>query len=441
MAFEFRLPTTQQSIIDGIAASVRDVPEGFDASFQHVSDEIAASVQHVSDEIAISVQHVSALIPDGLGRAVEALFGPDPFAGLDDGIGLGDLASLADRLPPELAGPDATGQVPTGAADITREEAFVSAALSASARIVRAIGPEAETVAVDGRSFAVLDRYDDPATGFDAIHLRALDGGGEDVFAIDGLEVGSAQDTLAALTLAETQARSPEFQRLVADAVDASLTEGRMLEVVGPSLGGALAQVAAYGAAESLIAAGAAPGTGTIRLVTVDALGGRDAAEAVAGGTLDPAALAAIDALNLRTEGDIVSRIGSHIGESISFQPVDSAGEPVQLSPEQAHVNGESLLATLRSDTLFDAGTRGAPAEIGGLARLSDLAADRFVEAVSGTGLLAAGEGDLPLQAPGTARFDDAGTTWMLDADQDGQWDIVVGLSAMPADTSDLVFG
>lgn len=366
---------------------------------------------------------------------LEAAFGPDPFAGAD----IGGLADLAAVLPPDLAGSDATGEVPTGAATITREEAFTGAALSAAARIVRAIGPEAETVSVDGCGFAVVDRYDDPATGFDAIRLRALEGDTE-VFVLDGLEVGSAPDTFAALTLAETQAGSPEFQRLVGDARDAALA-GRGLELVGPSLGGALAQAAAYETAEALRAAGAPPETGAIRLVTVDALGGRDAAEAINGGSLDPEVLAALNAVNLRTEGDLVSRIGSHLGETITFRPVDRDGNPVALAPEEAHVNVESLLATLRSDALFAAGMRGAPEEIGGLARLSDLAAGRFVEAANGSGLLEAGEGDIPLQAPGTASFDATGTQWGLDADQDGVTDLVVGLSAMPADTSDLVFG
>lgn len=377
----------------------------------------------------------AALPPAWRPDRIDALFGEDPWARLD----IGGLADLAAVLPPDLAGPDATGEVPTGAASVTREEALSGAVLSASARIVRAIGPEAESVTVEGRGFAVVDRYDDPATGFDAIRLRAFDDGTE-VFVLDGLEVGSAQDTLAALTLGETQAGSAEFQRLVGDARDAAL-EGRAVEMLGPSLGGALAQAAAYETAEALRAAGATPATGSIRLLTVDALGGRDAAAAINGGALDPATLDALNAVNLRTEGDLVSRISSHLGETISFRPVDGDGQPAALSPEEAHVNVESLLASLRSDTLFAAGTRGAPEEIGGFARLSDLAADRFVEAVDGTGLLEAGEAEIPLQVPGTARFDATGTQWTLDADQDGMTDMVVGLSGRPADTSDLVFG
>ena len=409
----------------------------FDVSLSDVqNDWLGGAAASPADILA----RAAASLDDALPKEWEAgrlspLLDPHPFAGIDPG----GLADLAGTLPPDLLGPDATGEVPTGAASVTREEALSGAVLSASARIVRAIGPEAESVTVEGRGFAVVDRYDDPATGFDAIRLRAFDDGTE-VFVLDGLEVGSAQDTLAALTLGETQAGSAEFQRLVGDARDAALA-GRAVEMLGPSLGGALAQVAAYETAEALRAAGAAPATGSIRLVTVDALGGRDAAEAINAGALDPAMLDALNAVNLRTEGDLVSRISSHIGETISFRPVDRDGQPVVLSPEEAHVNVESLLATLRSDALFEGGTRGAPDEIGGFARLSDLAADRFVEAVNGTGLLEAGEAEIPLQVPGTARFDATGTQWSLDADQDGMADMVVGLSARPADTADLVFG
>ena len=353
-------------------------------------------------------------------------------------LDLGRLEDLLADLPPELTRPDATGEVPTGAATITREEAELGASLAAVPRIVRAIGPEAVTVETAGRTFQVVERYDDPVSGFDAIHLRALDGG-EDVFAVDGLEVGSEPDTLSSLDLARPQVRSAEFQEFVLDARDAALA-GRSLFFAGPSLGGAGAQVAAYETAEAILAAGANPGTGAIRLVTVDALGGRDAAESINGGTLDPAALSLLNALNLRTEGDIISRIGSHIGQTITFQGVDINGQPVQLSVEDAHVNIPSLLATLRSDALFAAGSRGTVQEIGGFAALSNLAAGEFVERLAAS----RGdnpEGDIPLQLTGTANFDAAGTRWELDADRNGAVDVAVNLSAPVADRSDLVFG
>jgi hypothetical protein len=379
------------------------------------------------------------------GLAQRLIGGADPLPLIESVAGDLDVSRLegvAMSLPPELSGPDTTGEVPTGASSIMRPEAALGATLSASARILRALGPQAEIVQTEGHSFQVVGRYDDPATGFDAVHLRALDGP-QDVFVTDGLEVGSDPDTLAALSLGRTQAASPEFARMIGDAQNAALADGRGLMFAGPSLGGALAQVAAYETAESLLAAGAQPGTGALRLLTVDPLGGRDAAESLNGGSLDPAALDLINGVNLRTDGDLVSRIGSHLGATITFQPVNSAGQPVELSTEEAHVNVESYLATLRSDQLFAAGQLGAPPEISGFAQLSDAASARFREMALANGVLDEPEGEIPLQLPGTARFNEAGTQWMLDANQDGASDLVVGLSApvAAASASDLVFG
>jgi hypothetical protein len=422
---------------DFLATQARSTSDGLR---DLIGPDMEDALRNTMDDLQVSFTNFQ---DDLLGGQPQDLPAADPLAELRSAVGELDIARLegfATSLPPELSGPDETGEVPTGASSIARPEAALGAELSASARIVRAIGPEAETVQAEGRSFQVVGRYDDPVSGFDAIHLRALDGT-EDVFALDGLEVGSEPDTLAALALGRPQAESPEFTRLVAEASNAALLEGRSLMFVGPSLGGALAQVAAYETSEALLAAGATPGTGAVRLVTVDPLGGRDAAESLNGGSLDPAVLEVINALNLRTEGDLISRIGSHIGETISFRPVNSAGEPVMLSTADAHVNVESLLATLRSDALFAAGERGAPAEIGGFARLSNSLADRVTEEAQQLEVLDSPEGDIPLQVPGTARFDGTGTNWIWNADQNGVADLVVGLSAPVADSSDLIFG
>jgi hypothetical protein len=371
------------------------------------------------------------------------LGGADLLAPIEGAVRAGDILRLEGvvaAFPPELRGPDATGEVPTGASSITRPEAALDAALTASARIVLAIGPQAETVQTEGHAFQVVGRYVDPMTGFDAIHLRALDGP-QDVFVTDGMEVGSDPDAVAALTLGRTQAASPEFARMIGDASHAALVDGRGLAFVGPSLGGALAQVAAYETAETLLAAGAHPGTGAIRLLTVDSLGGRDAAERLNGGTLNPAALELINGVNLRTDGDLISRIGSDLGGTITFQPVNSAGQPVTLSAAEAHVNVQSYLATLHSDQLFAAGKVGPPAEISGFALLSNTGADQFVALAQHDGMLDRPEGHIPLQVPGTAHFDETGTHWVLDANRDGVPDLMVGLAGPVVGASDLVLG
>ncbi|MGG5807734.1 hypothetical protein [Falsiroseomonas sp. CW058] len=357
--------------------------------------------------------------------------------GLSD---LNRLQDLAARLPAGLGAPDATGEVPTGSAAVTREEAAVAASLAAAPRIVEALGPDALSVQVRGQSFDVVERYEDDASGFSALRLRPAAGGAE-VFAIDGLEVGSRADEVAAAGLGRIQVTSDAFRGMIADATAVALEEGREIHFTGPSLGGAVAQVAAHEAAEALALSGRAFPTGVVGLVTVDALGGRDAAEAINGGALDPAALRLIEALNLRTEGDVVSRIGSHLGATLTLPALDAAGNRVTLDAADAHVNVVSLLQVLDSDALFAEGVAGAPAEISGFAR----AANGAGAALGQAWLLAGGRDDgAPgeLQIPGTASFDATGTVWSLDADDDGSVDIAVALAqpVSPA-TADLVLG
>jgi hypothetical protein len=366
------------------------------------------------------------------GRFQAALEGAG-LAGLDQQAlgGLDDLAALAGRFPDALAAPDATGEVPTGgpddAPDFAREELAVAAGLAAAPRIVGALGPQAETVAVRGEAFTVTTRYDDPGTGFAALRLTPVEGGPE-VFAIDGLQVGSRADEVAAATLGRLQVDSDVFRAMVADAAELG-TSGEAVAFIGPSLGGAVAQVAAYETAEALLAAGANPAFGDVQLVTVDPLGGVDAALAINGGTLDPAALAVIEALNLRTEGDIVSRIGSHIGPTLTLPGRDAAGEVVPLTPAEAHVNAVSLLQNLSDDAFFATGVLGAPAEISGFAAASNEAAD---EAIALWRALGAPDDatPAPLQIIGTPTLDPTRTAWSLDADDNGSVDIAVALSS-----------
>jgi hypothetical protein len=372
----------------------------------------------------------------------------DGRAGLDDIAALlttsgisnfNGLQDLANRLPPDLAGPDATGEVPTGAASITRAEADTAARLAATPRIVEALGPDARVVELPFSTYDMLERYEDLVSGFSAIRLRPQ-GGGDEVFAIDGLEVGSRADEVSAATLGTLQVESVAFREMINDALSAALDEGRGLYFTGPSLGGAVAQVAAYEAAQGLLASGRGYGPGAVELATVDPLGGRDAAQAINGG-LDPAALNLIDAVNLRTEGDIVSRIGSHIGATLTLPAVDAQGNPVVLNAADAHVNVVSLLEVLGRDDLFAQARFGAPGEISGFAAASNTAGQAL-----GDAWVASGgrddEGLDALQIPGDAYFNDAGTKYSIDADSDGRIDIGVQLAqpVSPA-TADLVLG
>jgi len=340
---------------------------------------------------------------------------------------LNNIAAVVELLPGDFGKPDATGEVPTGGADVGREQAAVAAGLAAVPRIVEALGPDAQTVDVGGKSFAVSERYEDPSSGLSAVRLTPL-GGGAEVYAVDGTQSGSRADQVAGATLGRLQVESAAFTEMTQDAAQVGLEQGRPALFVGASLGGAVAQVAAYETAETLRDAQLGFDTGAVQLVTVDALGGRDAAEAINGGALDPAALALITALNLRTEGDVVSRIGSHIGATLTLPALDAQGNEVQLDAADAHVNVVSLLQNLGNDELFAAGVLGAPSEVSGLAAVSNAVADELIHL-----WLASGPhvDDSPgeLRLPGTASFDLTGTLWSLDADDNGTVDIAVQLS------------
>jgi hypothetical protein len=335
------------------------------------------------------------------------------------------LADVAEALPGPLRGPDATPSVPTGASDVPRADAFTYAALAGAPRLVEAVGPLATGIAVGGDTFVLAATYDDPATGFNAVQLRSLSDY-RSVFAVDGTDFASLPDVVADLNLARPQAASPAFAAMVADASAAALAGGREVVFTGASLGGALVQVAGYETAEAILAA--SPRTADrVTVFSVDPLGGRDAAESLNGGVLDPAVLGRMNALNIRTEGDVVSRVSSHLGDTVTFRAVDSAGDPLVLSAEDAHVNFDSLLATLSSDALFAAGTRGDPGEVGGLTFLANAFGPVVSDVLLADPALAAAFGQPgPSGLPAGGVLDPAGRFFDFDADTDGDVDLRV---------------
>lgn len=407
-----------------------------------IEDAITEAGGTASDGATRIIDRIGAPQPAELFDGIAALPAPDAvadfIANLDD-LNFARLEGLLDALPPEQRGPDSTGEVRTGLSDFLQIQVEVGAALSATARIVHTLGPDAIAMQVRGYDFAINEQYEDSETGFSAIKVLPADGGPM-IFVIDGLEVGSIADTVAAVDLGGLQTRSAAFQAMIDDAVEAQVTLGRGVQFVGPSLGGALAQVAAHEAAQALIATGQPVAPGTVRLMTVDALGGRDAAEALNGGALDPAALAVINALNIRTEGDLISRIGSHVGETLSFQAVDASGAPIAVTAADAHVNVTSLLRTLPDPTLYAAGVRGAPEEISGFSQVANALGRGIAD-----GYLAGGERDdpnalVPLQVPGNAELLNNNTLYRLDANSDGAIDIAVLTSQpVPPAIADLV--
>jgi hypothetical protein len=361
--------------------------------------------------------------------SLRALRGQDP-------IDVIASPGAVDVLP--ALGPDKSGAVATAASTLAREDAFTDAALAAMPRIAEALGPNVTGVIVGDEVFRLVARYEDPATGLSAVQLRSTTEA-EAVFAIDGSHNGSVADVAADVNLGRPQTNSAAFTTMVDAARHAALAEGQSVVFTGASLGGSIAQVAGYETAEATAAAGTAH-PGRVTVFTVDALGGRDAAEGLNGGGLNPAVLADINALNIRTEGDIVSRIGSPIGDTLTFQPVNRAGQPVELAARDAHVNVESLFTTLGNDALYAAGVRGAPEEIGLLTAVANaagpIAAEVFDE-LGGLGVVH--NRPEPPRLPGVAGYDPTGRFFNVDADANGAVDLRVFFAGTVPGATDLL--
>ncbi|HEV7267331.1 MAG TPA: hypothetical protein VGN83_20830 [Falsiroseomonas sp.] len=432
-----RLPDDLTRIEDEARDWLRDLEQDGRDDFSQVSSSLAT----LEDRLRPSLEEARSWFEDRLGEAeaaaddtvfrtdaLETLLDRSGLAGLGGDLeirNLDDLARLTDRLPSDLAGPDDTGEVPTGSAEVPRGLAALGATLSAAPRIIEALGPTAQTLTTRGETYTVVETYRDPDTGFSA--LRLYRDGGAEVFAIDGLQVGSRADEVTAATLGQLQVGSDAFAEMVADAAAVGLAGDGPVLFVGPSLGGAIAQAAAYETAEALLAAPQDFDTGAVQLVTVDPLGGRDATEWLNDGMLDPEALELITALNLRTEGDIVSRIGSHIGATLTLPALDEDGNRVELDAGEAHANVVSLLQALGDDAPFAAGTMGAPEEISGFARASELGSPALIAGWEEVGSPEASPREL--QMPGEARLSEDRTVWMLDTDSNGSVDYSVQLS------------
>jgi hypothetical protein len=303
--------------------------------------------------------------------------------------------------------------------------------------LVETFGPQVGGVVVGDHAFALSAAYDDPVSGFSAVELRSLSDD-RTVFAVDGTDFSSLPDVVADLNLARPQVASPAFADMVADATAAALVEHREVVFTGASLGGALVQVGGYETAEAVLAA--SPGDAErVTVFGVDPLGGRDAAESLNGGALDPAVLEGLDALNIRTESDVVSRVGSQLGDTVSFQAVDAAGNPMLLPAEASHVNLVSLLTTLSSDALFDAGTRGDPGEISGLTLLANVFGPTLSEALTEAALSGAFNPPRPAVPPAGGAFDPTGRYFDLDANGDGAVDLRVVLGGAVPGAGDLL--
>ncbi|MDH4085248.1 MAG: DUF2974 domain-containing protein, partial [Nitrospira sp.] len=158
--------------------------------------------------------------------------------------------------------------------------------------------------------YEVVREFDDPATGFHAVAFK--NSNNEYVIAFRGTET-NFQDAYTDLNLGWTQwtARSEEILTFLR-ALELS-GEVASVAFTGHSLGGALAQYAAYEYALEV-----EPGSFT--LTTFNAFGGVQGIEQnlAPGQSYDSARLAGIDVNHFRVASDMVSRLGEgHVGGNV----------------------------------------------------------------------------------------------------------------------------
>ncbi|HMH16687.1 MAG TPA: calcium-binding protein, partial [Burkholderiales bacterium] len=151
----------------------------------------------------------------------------------------------------------------------------------------------------------LVQEYDDPQTGFHAIVSRDPETG-EYVVAFTGTQL-SGTDALADLHLGTTQWDSAEAHRLLQD-LQGAVRDGDVSSVLftGHSLGGALAEYAAYDFRE------ANQGT-PIELVTFDGLGGVEGLSQRRDQPFDPSRLAGIDSAHFADNRDVVTLMSEHV--------------------------------------------------------------------------------------------------------------------------------
>lgn len=177
--------------------------------------------------------------------------------------------------------------------------------------------------------FTKIDRLDDSSTGFSLTIYRSLSGR-ELIFAFRGTEF-SSQDFYTDLNAGMMQWSSNNSQAVEAKIREYTIDVSEaVIHFVGHSLGGALAQFAAYEYAAAIsIPANAEVLTTSFDLVTFNALGGELALSdpSLYSKGYDEELTESFAAAHFKIKGDVVSRLGDdHVGGNLLVidKPVES---------------------------------------------------------------------------------------------------------------------
>jgi hypothetical protein len=158
----------------------------------------------------------------------------------------------------------------------------------------------------------------DPLSGLKAVVYKSADANERPtIVSIAGTETRS--DRIVDANLGLMQARSPAFQRLVNYVANSARAapDGSWPKIVitGHSLGGGLAQIFGHNLTVALKARGQLEAAQNLRIVTWNSLGGLKPLKRL--GNFDPEVAKNIAALNYYAPGDVVSLIGTHLGETV----------------------------------------------------------------------------------------------------------------------------
>ncbi len=223
--------------------------------------------------------------------------------------------------------------------------------------------------------WTVFDRVDDPQTGFGAtIYKRVADGKTDFMVAMQGTRGPNAQDWYGNVGFGVDRWNSDKGGQLLMAKLEALLTgtNGDRLTgdiiFTGQSLGGALAEYAAYDFRREINASGIADFPNSrIALVTFNGLGGIAGLQQISsdrGQIFDSSLLSGTTTRHYWVQGDLVSRLGEGTGALAGQNHLNGAGNAYRLDFfAESTVDGQprwlSAVDAHRIETGFYAGING----------------------------------------------------------------------------------